>query len=87
MLMRSEVWNVGRNTVVCSEGWSLSLLDEQTMEYAIGPASCVLNVDYLPAEHSHCIHASESASPLFPRLAEHIARAAHLLRGRRYVID
>jgi hypothetical protein len=86
MMMRRELWSVGRNTVTSSEGWSVSLLDEQTLEYTNGAASCVVNVDYSPGDQARRIHATESVSPLFPRLCEHLSRAAQMLKGR-YVVD
>ena len=86
MMMRKELWTVGHNTVASSEGWSVSLLDPQTMEYSCGAASCVLNVEYMPADQSRCIHASESSSELFPNLRERLQSAARMLKGR-YIID
>lgn len=86
MLMRKDLWTVGHNRVASSEGWSVSLLDTQTLEYTCGEASCVVNVEYLPANQSRCIHASESSSELFPQLRERLQSAARMLKGR-YVID
>ena len=86
MLMRKELWTVGQNSVASSEGWSVSLLDPRTMEYSCGAASCVLNVEYLPADQSSCIHATESSSELFPHLRERLQKAARMLKGR-YIID
>jgi len=84
--MRSELWTVGQNTVACSDGWSVSLLDAQTLEYDCGSAVCVVNVDYSPADQSRRVHASESSSDLFPHLSEHLRSATRLLKGR-YVVD
>ena len=86
MFMRKELWTVGNNSVTCSEGWSVSLLDAHTMEYTCGSASCVLNVEYMPGDQSRCIHASESSSELFPNLRERLLSAARMLKGR-YVVD
>lgn len=84
--MRKELWTVGHKTVTSSEGWSVSLLDAHTIEYTCGAKSCVVNVDYLPADQTRCIHASESTSELFPNLRERLQSAARMLKWR-YTLD
>jgi hypothetical protein len=68
--------------VVSEEGWSVSVLDTEWIEYRHGSVACVMNVPYSVERQASEIWASDTASTLSPRMREHIAEAAPLLRGR-----
>ena len=69
--------------VVSEEGWSVSVLDAEWIEYRQGSVACGMNAPY-SVEHQACeIWASDDcADTLPPRMREHIEQAAPLLRGR-----
>jgi hypothetical protein len=82
----SELMRASDGGVESSEGWAARPIGTDWIEYVSGSAACLVNVDYLPAQRISQIHASESASELFPRLREHLRSAAMLLHGH-YVVD
>lgn len=68
--------------VVSEEGWSVSVLDREWIEYRNGSTACVMNAPYSIECQASEIWASDNASTLPPRMREHITQAAPLLRGR-----
>lgn len=73
-------------TVESSEGWKVRVIAPDLLEYCQGPAACLVNVGYTPAQHLRQVYASESTSELFPRLRENLQRATLLFKGRYVVI-
>jgi hypothetical protein len=68
--------------VVSEDGWSVSVLDPEWIEYRDGSVACVMNAPYSVERQASEIWASDPASSLSPRMSEHIAQAVPLLRGR-----
>lgn len=69
-----------------SEGWVVRPIGVDFLEYVCGTAACLVNVGYERQAHARQIYASESTSELFPRLREHLQRAAPLFKGRYVVL-
>lgn len=74
-----------QGAVVSDEGWSVSVLDPEWIEYRHGAVACLMNVAYSQEQRATQIFASDAASSLVPRLREHLMQAAPLLRGRYLV--
>jgi hypothetical protein len=68
--------------VVSEEGWSVSVLDAEWIEYRHGSVACVMNAPYSVERQASEIWTSDDASALPPRLHEHLTQALPLLRGR-----
>ncbi len=71
--------------VESDEGWSVSFLTPDLMEYRHGRVACLVNVGYSTERHACEVFASESASALAPHLREHLQKAVGFMKGR-YVI-
>jgi hypothetical protein len=72
--------------VESSEGWAARFIGRDWIEYCVGTAACLVNVDYSPSQRIRLIHATESISELFPRLREHLRSAAPMFEGHCVVI-
>jgi hypothetical protein len=68
--------------VVSEEGWSVSVLDAEWIEYRHGPVACVMNAPYSVESQASEIWASDDDGSLSPHMREHITQAVPLLRGR-----
>lgn len=82
----SELIRIGDNGVESSDGWSVSLVGADWIEYSTGEAACLVNVDYSAQYQARQVHASESRSELFPHLREHLRAALRLMQGRYVVV-
>jgi hypothetical protein len=69
-----------------AEGWVVRVLAPDLLEYCDGGGSCLVNVGYEPAARARAVYASESASDLFPRLAERLQCAARHFKGHYVVV-
>ena len=73
-------------TVRCiHRGWVFRPVTPDLLEYADGPASCLINIGYPSRQMVRPIYATESISELFPNLREHVRMALPYLKGS-YVI-
>lgn len=68
--------------VVSEEGWSVSVLDAEWIEYRHGSVACVMNAPYSVERQACEIWAGDDDASLSPRLREHLVQALPLLRGR-----
>lgn len=68
--------------VVSEEGWSVSVLDAEWIEYCHGGVACVMNAPYSVERQASEIWAGDDDSALSPGLREHLVQALPLLRGR-----
>jgi hypothetical protein len=82
----SKLMRTGDGSVESSEGWVARLLNPEMIEYCSGSAACLVNVGYSPTQRARQIYATESTSELFPRLREHMRRAAPLFEGHYVVV-
>jgi hypothetical protein len=74
-------------SVQSNEGWALRFVSPNLIEYVAGSKVCLVNVESpRPPVNKRRIHATESASPHFPELREHIQHAAGLLKGAFEVV-
>lgn len=69
-----------------TDGWVLRPLSPDLLEYDDGRASCLINIGRPTREAVRPIYASESTSPLFPRLGDHLRAALPYLRGNYVVV-
>lgn len=78
----SKLIRIGDNGVESSEGWSVSLVGADWIEYSTGEAACLVNVDYSAKYQASQVHASESRSGLLL----HLRAALRLMQGRYVVV-
>jgi hypothetical protein len=82
----SQLIAAANGQVQSSDGWTLRPLNPDLFEYVDGRAVCLINVGS-PTRHAvRPIYASESASPLFPNLREHLRMALPYLKGNYVVV-
>jgi hypothetical protein len=82
----SQLIAAANGQVQCSEGWTLQPLNPDLLEYADGPAVCLINIGSPTRQSVRPIYASESASDLFPHLREHLSMALPYLKGSYVVV-
>jgi len=73
-------------TVQSNDGWAVRFIGPDVIEYCTERAACLVNVGWSATQRSRAIYASESTSPLFPRLREHLAAVAPMLQGHFVVV-
>jgi hypothetical protein len=84
--MAQELRAGADGSVVSSEGWAVRFLTPEMLEYCDGRAACLVNVAYLPQQHTSEVFATESSSELFPDLHRHLQSALRHFRGSFVVI-
>jgi hypothetical protein len=83
--MQSGLHTTPNGAIESEEGWAVSFLSPELLEYRQGHVACLVNVGYSSERNACAIFATESTSLLAPHLRQHLQQAAPLLRGR-YVI-
>ncbi|MEO7852461.1 MAG: hypothetical protein ABIR94_09455 [Rubrivivax sp.] len=95
----SQLIAAANGQVQSSDGWTIRPVNADLLEYACGPAACLINIGHaslrslrslrsLPSSHGRArpIYASESRSELFPDLCENVRLALPFLKGSFVVV-
>ncbi len=82
----SQLIAAANGQVHSSDGWVVSSLNTDTLEYVRGNASCLVNIGHASERMVRPIYASESRSELFPTLCEDLRLALPYLRGQFVVV-
>jgi len=82
----SQLIAAANGRVHCSEGWVITPLGPELLEYADERAACLVNIGHPTHQRVRPIYGSESRSELFPDICEHLRMALPYLSGRFIVV-
>lgn len=83
----SQLIAAANGQVQSSDGWTIRPVNADLLEYARGPAACLINIGHASlSARVRPIYASESRSELFPDLCENVRLALPFLKGSFVVV-
>lgn len=82
----SQLIAAANGRVHCSEGWVITPLGSELLEYAGERATCLVNIGRATPQRVRPIYGSESRSELFPDICDHLRRALPYLSGNYVVV-